>query len=68
MKNTKAVFPDNISGDIISNQLENRMYHIEMMNKVSQDTIIVEVSAGNMFSAQDIARNNNPGWFVYRVL
>lgn len=44
------------------------MYHIEMMNKVSQDTIIVEVSAGNMFSAQDIARNNNPGWFVYRVL
>ena len=44
------------------------VYQIEMMNKVSQDTMIVSVTAGNMISAQDIARDNNPGWFVYRVL
>jgi hypothetical protein len=43
-------------------------YQIEIINRESGEIIIVNVLAGDMLSAQDIVTNNNPGWFVYRML
>ena len=43
-------------------------YQIEIINRESGEIIIVDILARDMLSAQDIATNNNPGWFVYRIL